>query len=110
MRLQQQLRDQILKMLGGLPTEKTALNPRITGRIQMKGFHIEKLIFESLPGVYVAALVYVPELGQKPYPAVLVPSGHSTNGKVYYQSLCQHLVQRGYVVINWDAVGQGERS
>ena len=109
-RLQQQLRDQLLKMLGGLPTEKTPLNPQVTGRIQMKGFHIEKLIFESLPGIYVSAIVYVPESGPKPHPAVLVPSGHSTNGKVYYQGLCQRLVQRGYVVINWDAFGQGERS
>lgn len=108
--LQQELRDRLLGMLGGLPTEKTALHPRITGRIPMKGFHIEKLIFESLPGMYVTALVYVPENGTGKHPAVLVPSGHSANGKVHYQGLCQHLVQRGYIVINWDAVGQGERS
>jgi len=36
-RLQQELRDQLLKMLGGLPTVKTPLNPQITGQIQMKG-------------------------------------------------------------------------
>ena len=109
-RLQQELRDRLLKMLGGLPTEKTPLNPQITGRVQMKGFHIEKLVFESLPRVYVSALVYVPDTGNKLHPAVLVPSGHSENGKAHYQALCQRLVQRGYVVINWDAVGQGERS
>jgi hypothetical protein len=38
-RLQQELRDQLLKMLGGPPTVKTPLNPQITGQIQMKGFH-----------------------------------------------------------------------
>jgi len=58
----------------------------------------------------VSALLYVPDNGNKPHPAVLVPSGHSENGKVHYQALCQRLAQRGYVVINWDAVGQGERS
>lgn len=109
-RLQQEMRSQLLNMLGGLPTEKTPLNAQITGRIAMKGFHIEKLIFESLPGLYVTALVYVPEGGAAKHPAVLVPSGHSANGKVHYQGLCQHLARRGYVVINWDAVGQGERS
>ena len=108
--LQHSLRSHLLIMLGGLPTERTPLNPHITGRIQMEGFHIEKLIFESLPGVYVSALVYVPEDGSKKHPGVLVPSGHSANGKAYYQALCQRLVQRGYVVINWDAIGQGERS
>ncbi|HYA25210.1 MAG TPA: acetylxylan esterase, partial [Terriglobales bacterium] len=108
--LQEEIRGHVLEMLGGLPTTKTPLNPEITGRIQMRGFHIEKLIFESLPGVYVTALVYIPDDGNKVHPAVLVPSGHSENGKVHYQSLCQRLVQRGYVVISWDPVGQGERS
>ena len=108
--LQQELRKHLLNMLGGLPTEKTPLNPQITGRIPMKGFHIEKLIFESLPGVYVTALVYVPENEAAKHPALLVPSGHAANGKVHYLELCQHLVQRGYVVISWDTVGQGERS
>ena len=71
---------------------------------------IEKLIFESLPGVYVSALVYVPEDGNDKHPAILVPAGHAANGKIHYQGLCQRLVQRGYVVIAWDPVGQGERS
>jgi cephalosporin-C deacetylase-like acetyl esterase len=76
----------------------------------MSGFRIEKLIFESLPRVYVTAVVYVPDDGVQKHPAVLVPSGHSANGKAYYQALCQHLVQRGYIAISWDPVGQGERS
>jgi pimeloyl-ACP methyl ester carboxylesterase len=110
LRIQRALEEHLLAMLGGLPTERTPLHPQITGRIQMDGFHIEKLIFESLPGVYVSALVYVPDDGNKTRPAVLVPSGHAANGKVHYQALCQRLVQRGYVVICWDPIGQGERS
>src|SRR6266702_5277308 len=110
LRIQREIRDSLITMLGGLPTEKTPLNPHITGQIQMAGFHIEKLIFESLPGVYVSALVYLPDDGSSKHPAMLVPSGHSANGKVHYQALCQRLVQRGYVVISWDPIGQGERS
>ena len=56
------------------------------------------------------ALVYVPDGRRQPHPAVLVASGHSANGKTYYQALCQRLAARGYVVICWDPVGQGERS
>jgi pimeloyl-ACP methyl ester carboxylesterase len=108
--LQDQLRRKLLAMLGGLPTIKTPLHPRITGRIQMEGFHIEKLVFESLPGIYVTALVYVPEDTNKVHPAVLVPPGHAPEGKARYQALCQRLVKRGYVVICWDPIGQGERS
>ncbi len=110
LRVQRELRKHLLAMLGGLPSEKTPLHPQITGRIQMNGFHIERLIFESLPGVYVSALVYVPEDGVERHPAVLVPVGHAANGKARYQALCQRLAARGYVVICWDAVGQGERS
>jgi predicted dienelactone hydrolase len=105
-------------MMGGLPQERTPLHPRIIGRIAMGGFHIEKLIFESLPGIYVSALLYVPgdpnhdQVGgaKNRHPAILVPAGHAENGKTHYQALCQRLVQRGYVVISWDPVGQGERS
>ncbi|HET9697545.1 MAG TPA: acetylxylan esterase, partial [Terriglobales bacterium] len=110
LQLRDDLTEKFLAALGGLPSQRTPLNPQITGRISMKGFHIEKLIYESLPGIYVTALVYVPEDNQPKHAAVLVPAGHSPKGKIFYQTICQRLVQRGYVVIAWDPVGQGERS
>src|ERR1700681_2213977 len=64
LRVQSDLRRKILTMLGGLPGRRTPLHPRITGTIPMDGFHIEKVIFESLPGVYVTALLYVPDGSQ----------------------------------------------
>jgi pimeloyl-ACP methyl ester carboxylesterase len=107
---QNELRQKLLEMIGGLPAVKTELHPRVTGRIQMDGFSVEKLIFQSLPGVYVTALVYVPDDHSRKHPAVLVPAGHAPDGKFHYQSLSQRLAGRGYVVISWDPVGQGERS
>lgn len=108
--LRASLRKSVLEMIGGLPTVKTKLHATLTGRISANGFHIEKLVYQSLPGLYVTALVYVPENGDKVHPAILVPAGHSANGKIHYQDLCQRLVQRGYLVISWDPIGQGERS
>ncbi|HEY2820259.1 MAG TPA: acetylxylan esterase [Candidatus Acidoferrum sp.] len=108
--LQKRLRASLLEMIGGLPEHKTDLHARITGKIQMEGFSIEKLIYESFPGVYVTALVYVPDDHSTKHPAVLVPAGHATNGKIHYQVLSQRLASRGYVVIAWDPIGQGERS
>ncbi len=110
LKTQDELRQKLLQMIGGLPAVKTDLHPRVTGKIQMDGFSVEKLIFQSLPGVYVAALVYVPDDRSKKHPAVLVPAGHAPDGKFHYQSLSQRLAARGYVVISWDPVGQGERS
>ena len=109
-RIQKNMRASLLDMIGSLPDHKTDLHPRITGKIQMEGFSIEKLIFESLPGIYVTALVYVPDDHSTKHPAVLVPAGHATNGKIHYQVLSQRLASRGYIVIAWDPVGQGERS
>jgi len=110
LQLQSELRSKLLSMMGGLPTVRTPLNARIVGSIPSNGFRIEKLIFESLPGFYVTALLYVPERGPNRYPAVLVPAGHAPDGKVHYQKLCQGLAKRGYVVLAWDPIGQGERS
>ena len=50
-------------MLGGLPSTRTPLNARVTGTIPMAGYRIEKVVFESLPGIHVTALVYVPDGG-----------------------------------------------
>jgi len=110
LKTQDELRQKLQQMIGGLPAVKTDLHPRVTGRIPMDGFSVEKLIFQSLPGVYVTALVYVPDDHSKKHPAVLVPAGHAPDGKFHYQSLSQRLAGRGYVVISWDPVGQGERS
>jgi pimeloyl-ACP methyl ester carboxylesterase len=110
LKMQDELRQKLLHMIGGLPAVKTDLHAHVTGRIQMDGFTIEKLIFQSLPGVYVTALVYVPDDHSIKHPAVLVPAGHAPDGKFHYQALSQRLAGKGYVVIAWDPVGQGERS
>ncbi|MFB3903425.1 MAG: alpha/beta hydrolase family protein [Acidobacteriota bacterium] len=110
LRLQQELRASLLKNIGGLPETRTPLNPQILGTVKQPGYRVEKLVFESLPHYYVTALLWIPEGRSGRLPAVLVPCGHSTNGKILYQYICQRLVRRGYVALSWDPVGQGERS
>lgn len=104
------VRSQLWKILGGRP-EETPLNARITGVIERKGYRIEKLIYESMPKIYVTANLYVPTTGKPPFPAILAPLGHSANGKaaVRYQYTYQTLARKGYVVLAWDPFGQGER-
>ena len=110
LKTQDELRQKLLQMIGGLPAVKTDLHPVITGKMAMDGYSVERLIFQSLPGLYVTALVYVPNDRASKHPAVLVPAGHAADGKSHYQALSQRLVGRGYVVISWDPIGQGERS
>ncbi|HEU5314789.1 MAG TPA: acetylxylan esterase, partial [Chloroflexota bacterium] len=100
------------RMLGAFP-ERTPLNARVTGRLERDRYAIEKLLFESQPGMRVTANVYVPHgipRGER-RPAVLVPCGHSETGKAAetYQRVCIGLASKGYVVLIYDPIGQGER-
>jgi len=104
------VRSQLWEILGGRPTE-TPLNPRTVGTIDRRGYRIEKVLFESMPEVYVTANLYLPTTGKAPYPGIVVPLGHTPNGKAYrnYQYSYQNLARKGYVVLAYDPFGQGER-
>jgi dienelactone hydrolase len=106
---QKKLRAYFLKSLGDLP-ERTSLNPRIVGLRQYPGYRIERIIFNSRPGHQVTAVLYLPD-GNPPFPGVLVPCGHSANGKAAeaYQRACILLVKNGMAAFCYDPIGQGER-
>lgn len=104
---QKRLRGFFVQQLGGLP-KRTALNPRIVGKIEEQDYRIEKIIYESQPGDYVTALLYLPKT-KPPYPGVLVPCGHTANGKVGYQRPCIFLAKYGIAALCYDPIGQGER-
>lgn len=91
--------------------EKTPLNARITGTVKRKGYVIEKVIFESRPGFQVTANLYIPEGRKFPLPGVVGTCGHAADGKggKTYQSYSQGLVKKGYIVLIFDPIGQGER-
>ena len=106
---QERLRAEFIESLGGFP-ERTPLRPRIVGRLTGDGFRAEKLIYESRPGFYVTAVLYLPE-AEPPYPGVLLPCGHSENGKAaeLYQRAAILMARNGLAVLCYDPIGQGER-
>jgi dienelactone hydrolase len=110
--LQGTLREAFLELLDGLPTADGPPPSRTLGRIEGDGYVVEKLAFESVPGYYVTALLYRPERLDAPAPGIVSPCGHSTVGKAAgpYQILHANLARRGYAVLTYDPVGQGERS
>lgn len=107
-RRKQSVRATLLGILGGLPDYNGPLHPRITGNIQAEGYAIEKLIFESLPGLFVTANVYRPSQ-QGRFPAILLQAGHTQEGKPESQRLAANLALKGFVVLAFDPIGQGER-
>lgn len=102
-------REQFLESLGKFP-ERTPLNARTVETFSCDGYKIEKVIYESQPGFFVPALVYLPETAG-PHPGVLLLCGHTENGKAgaTYQLACMLLAKHGFVVLCPDPIGQGER-
>lgn len=107
-RRKQFVRQELLNDIGGLPDYQGPLNAKITGEIHADSYTIEKAIYESLPGFYVTANIYKPnEAGR--FPAVLLQAGHTQEGKVENQRIAANLAMKGFVVLCFDPIGQGER-
>jgi cephalosporin-C deacetylase-like acetyl esterase len=108
---QNEIRKNLHRYFGPFP-EKTPLNAKITGKLEYENYAIEKVIFESQPGFFVTANLYVPKGREFPVPGVVFPLGHSDAGKsrdAYHMSGLG-MVLKGYVVLVFDPIGQGERS
>ncbi len=106
---QKRMREFFVAQLGGFP-ERTPLNPQIVGKEDRDGYRIEKVIFESQPRHYVTAILYLPD-AEPPYPGVLVPCGHSANGKArdLYQRAPILIALSGMAALCYDPIDQGER-
>ncbi len=109
-RRQNWVRETFWKLIGGMP-ERTPLNAKVIGGFERRAYRVEKLLYESRPGVYVSANLYIPRGAKPPLPGVLFQMGHALNGKASgpYQRCCQALAQLGYLVLAFDPMGQGER-
>jgi len=102
------VRDRILSLIGGLPDYRGPLRPRVTKTTPRDGYVIENVMFDSLPDYVVTANLYRPDRPGR-HPAVLMSMGHWDSGKAAGQLLSSNLARRGFVVLAYDPVGQGER-
>jgi hypothetical protein len=89
---------------------KCDLKPVIRGRQERKGYTVENVAFESLPGFFVTGNLYRPADGKAPMAAVLCPHGHSKQGRLeaYTQTRCAVLARMGAIVFAYDMVGRSE--
>ena len=108
-RRQADVRATVLRLIGGLPRQRTPLNATLVGTLPAQGFHVERLIYDSLPGFHVTANLYVPEQGQPPYPAVLYTPGHYPAGKLEAWLFAANMARNGIAVLVYDPIGEGER-
>ncbi|MBP7141434.1 MAG: prolyl oligopeptidase family serine peptidase [Opitutaceae bacterium] len=112
-------RTQLQEMLGLSPwPERTPLHAVVTGRIDHPEITVEKVQFQSLPGLYVTGDLYLPKHPVGKVPAILYACGHAggskTQGHVPFgaKSVYQYhgawLARNGYVCLIIDTIENGD--
>lgn len=111
------LQKQMLEMLGLDPLpERSDLKVTITGTTERPDFLVDRLHFQSMPGLYVTANLYRPKKSNGPQPAILYVCGHSEvkkdgviyGNKAHYQHHGAWFAANGYVCLTLDTLQLGE--
>jgi dienelactone hydrolase len=111
------LQAQLLEMLGLSPMpQRTDLHAITTGVIEQDDLVVERIHFQSLPGLYMTGNLYRPKEVSKPLPTVLYVCGHgqvkedgrSLGNKTYYQHHPIWFATHGYVCMAIDTIQLGE--
>ncbi len=107
------LRQEILTLLGidDLVPAKWDLHLANQGTLHCEGYRIEKITFESYPGLAISAVMYIPDGIEGRVPGIVSISGHHRVSKAadYVQQRNVNLALRGCVVLAYDYYGYGDR-
>jgi cephalosporin-C deacetylase-like acetyl esterase len=109
----EEIQRQYLEMLGLWPLpQRTPLKAATTGVLEREGFRVEKVGFQSSPGLYVTTNLYLPQKAEGKLPAVLYLCGHSAKGRDGNKTAFQHhgmwFATHGYVCLIVDTLQLGE--
>jgi len=113
----EEYRRQLREMLGLDPwPAKSDLKVTVTGAIDREDFRVEKLYYQSLPGLYVTANLYLPKNVSGRVPAVLYLCGHSQvkidnvsyGNKTHYHFHAVWFARHGYACLVLDSLQLGE--
>ncbi|MSQ92998.1 MAG: hypothetical protein EXR98_00410 [Gemmataceae bacterium] len=96
--------------LGTFPAEPKEVKVITTKKLQADGCTVECLIFESRPGLFVTANLYVPEKTDKPMPGfIVIHSHHNPKTQSELQDMGMIWARQGCLVLVPDMLGHGER-
>jgi len=105
----QWLIEQVKFAAGLIPEpERTKLEPQFAGKIVREDCTIEKVYFESLPGLYVTGNLYRPLHAEGKLPAIACPHGHWPKGRINHEergsvpARCITFARLGAVVFSYD--------
>lgn len=96
--------------LGAWPERTPDVRIETTGEFAGNGFRIQNLLFESRPGWWVSANLYVPQTPRDSMPGIVICHAHHTpkhHGEL--QDMGMTWARAGCCVLVLDQVGHGER-
>lgn len=113
--------------------EPMKINATVHGKVERDEYTVEKVFFESSPGLFVTGNLYRPKGKQGPFPMVLSPHGHFAEGRFYdsgetrvkadikagaekyevggrypLQARCVELARMGCMVFHYDMLGYAD--
>ncbi|SIO41266.1 Acetyl xylan esterase (AXE1) [Singulisphaera sp. GP187] len=104
------VRKGLQKAWGEFPAQPCPLEPQVLGILDRDGYRVEKVVFQTRPGLRMTANAYVPNRPGK-HPAILAVHGHWKGAKQdpVVQARCIGAAKLGFFVLAVDAFGAGER-
>jgi len=93
--------------------ERTPLNPKVVEVAKHDDYIVEKVCFEARPGFLVTGNLYRP-VGNGPFPGIICPHGHWTNGRFEDTELCSvaarciTFARMGMAAFTYDMVGYND--
>ena len=106
------VRKELMYMLGLDPLpERTPLKSEVVGTLERAEYRIEKIVYQSLPGLYVTGNLYIPNRNGPTFPAILYVCGHSPHplgAKWSYQDRAIWFAEHGYACLILDTLEFGE--
>ena len=112
--------------------ERPAVKAVVHGKVEREGYTVERVYFESSPGLYVTGSLYRPIDKKGPMPAILCPHGHWAQGRFHdhgeakgkqevaagaekfesgrhpLQARCVQLARMGCMVFHYDMLGYAD--
>lgn len=97
-----------VRSLTAFETPKNALVVKPYGEITRAGYRIEKLVYESEPGISIPALLFAPEGGGARKPAMIYAHGRGKSAAAAVGGEIEQFVKAGLIVLAIDLRGLGE--
>jgi dienelactone hydrolase len=124
------LTSKLVDLLGGFPVDRPPLNAILLEAREEADFRLEKVAYQTEPGLYVPCFVLIPRHVKPPYRPVIALHGHGTGGAAHIlgtivnevtrveeeeyirmqnYDFARQLARRGFIVLAPEQRGFGER-